>query len=1157
MQVNQQHGRLFSASDLVAYLGCKHRTTLDLRKLAGWDEQRVEGDGAARVVQEYGNRHELAYLATLQAAGLQVVEIDKSQSLDRQVGQTRAAMADGVDVIFQATLLQPPFLGYADFLLRVNGASTLGSYHYEVADTKLAKSNRAKFMVQLCLYADLVAAEQGLLPEHLHVVLGQLTAREKQERGLAPDAENVTKVRTRDYIHYVRAIRADFLAFAQGAVQTRPVPVTACSQCGWRDYCAVKWESADHLSRVANIRHDQIDKLESVGVTTMAALAQWDGEVKGISAPTLAKLKRQAGLQCHPIDAAGRLRIERLPARADKPTGLQLLPEASSGDLYFDMEGFPHEPGGLEYLFGVGYLEDGDSARFRFKPFWAHDRAQEKLAFEAFMDFVEQRLARYPTAHIYHYAPYEKTAIQRLSSVHDTRTELRDRLLREGRLVDLYRVVASGLLLAVPSYSIKKVEAYYRGKRQGEVANAGDSIAQYEAYRVANDLATKTKLLQDIESYNFDDVESTRQLHQWLQSLRLPDAAPFQVAAVEDAEEAARLATRNEREVRQAAAVATLNAWAARQPDAERTSARDLANVLEALLGFYWRCDLPGLWRKFQRMEQDEAELVDDPECLALLEFTGQITAQARSLRYHFTVPDQETKLYSGAQVACLTDGESAAHFEYDREHGTASFTRGKNRPAPPRTLTLCANDSFNTGPKLDAIYRFIDSLAQDAGSPSALLRLLGRQAPRLRGKAVGESVAPDAAVPAVTEAVRALDASHLVIQGPPGTGKTTTASKVIAALLADGQRVGVTSNSHAAINHLLKAAQQEALAARVRVRAAVAKAADDLPDGIDVIASADIDSAQHTLVGGTAWLFCRPEQKQAWDYLFVDEASQVSLADLVAVGACARNIVLLGDQMQLPQPTQGIHPGDSGLSALDFLMQGHATVAADKGVFLGQTYRMHPRVCAPVSEGIYEGRLASAEDCARQALVLSADADPALQPSGVVYVPVTHRNRGQSAPEEAVRIRTLYQSLLRQSWINRDGVLAAITPDDILVVAPYNAQVRELRAALGEGARVGTVDKFQGQEAAVAIVSMTTSDADNLPRSLDFLFSKNRLNVAVSRAKCLALIVASPSLQTLDCASVDDMPLLNFYSLLLDASAAGDALHAALSFPQAHGAKH
>lgn len=1129
---------LYSASDVVAFLGCKHRTTLDLRKLAGWNVEPVPVDGATALVQTFGNRHELSYLQTLKDQGLQVVEIDKAAPIEDQVAATRQALHEGAEVIFQATLLQAPFLGYADFLFKVDGPSNLGGHHYEVADTKLAKSNRAKFLVQLCFYATLLEKEQGVLPKHLHVVLGELDAAGKRRHGLAAEQANTAELLTSEYVHHAQRVINDFAAFTRQPTQTTALPCSACGSCRWRQHCQQEWEAQDHVCLVANIRRDQIGKLGKAGITTVADLAAYPGEVKGIG--VLDQLKTQANLQRTPLDALGRRRVHHrvhasTAASGDKPKGFALLPEPDQGDLYFDMEGFPHETGGLEYLFGVGLIEPPaathQAAQLKFVPFWAHNRAQEKAAFEAFMDFVEAHLHKHPKAHIYHYAAYEKTAIQRLSSVHDTRTELRDRLLREGRLVDLYRVVGGGLVLAVPSYSIKQVESYYRGARAGAVANAGDSIVMYEAFRQTNDPEERVHLLADIAAYNLDDVESTWQLHQWLEGLR-PTGIPRFVPATETTEEQPRTEAQRHREAQEAAARAALSAWTQQQPPEQQASANRIAELLGQLLGFYWRCALPGIWRQYQRMASEEAELLDDMECLALLTHTGAVTPEARSFRYAYQVPEQESKLFTGATVACLTDGLPVANFVYDPNRQEATFTRGIRQPAPPATLTLCLADLYPDAPKLDAIRAFIQRLSEGLEVKGPLLQLLGQQAPRLAGQPAGQAILSEKPTPqAVLAAVRRLDNSHLAIQGPPGSGKTTTAAHVIAALVADGKTVAITANSHAVINHLLGAAVLRTQAANTPVQAVVVKADDTLPRGIQVIRNDELDSSKHRLAGGTTWLFCRPEQTQQWDYLFIDEASQLSLADAVAAGSCARNIVLLGDQMQLPQPTEGIHPGDSGLSVLDYLMQGHATVPAHQGIFLATTHRMHPKVCSPISEGVYEGRLSSDPACDRQGLVLQANADPALAPHGVVRVAVSHEHRSQSAPEEATRIKQLFDSLLQQKWTDRNGQTRPVTPKDILVVAPYNAQVRTLRLALGKDARVGTVDKFQGQEAAVVIVSMTTSDADNLPRSIDFLFSKNRLNVAVSRAKCLAIVVASPGLQGIACNTVEEMGMLSFYA--------------------------
>ena len=276
-------------------------------------------------------------------------------------------------------------------------------------------------------------------------------------------------------------------------------------------------------------------------------------------------------------------------------------------------------------------------------------------------------------------------------------------------------------------------------------------------------------------------------------------------------------------------------------------------------------------------------------------------------------------------------------------------------------------------------------------------------------------------------------------------------------------------------------------------------------------------------------WLSADVAADQQLDYLFVDEAGQVSVANLAAAGACARNLVLLGDQMQLGQPIQGVHPGRSGESSMEYLLDGLATVPPDRGTFLAVTWRMSPDVYRFISEAVYEGRLEPEPKNANQTLVLGVKPHPALKPTGVVFWPMDHTGCSQKSLEEAREIEAIYHSQLKQgSWIDRDGKKRRITPDDILVVAPYNLQVKVLQRTLPANARVGTVDKFQGQEAAVSIGSMTTSSEDDLPRHLEFLFSKNRLNVAISRARCLSIVVANPRLLDVRCKTPGEIALVN-----------------------------
>jgi uncharacterized protein len=379
---------------------------------------------------------------------------------------------------------------------------------------------------------------------------------------------------------------------------------------------------------------------------------------------------------------------------------------------------------------------------------------------------------------------------------------------------------------------------------------------------------------------------------------------------------------------------------------------------------------------------------------------------------------------------------------------------------------------------------------------------------------------------------VSALDGSYLFVQGPPGAGKTWTGARLIVHLLAEGQRIGVTATSHKAIQKLLEEVDQAARAAGVSFRG-LKKCSADNPESVyegRQIESAESMAAFHDpdvrLLAGTAWLFSREEFDPALDYLFVDEAGQVSLADALAVGTAASNLVLLGDPLQLAHVTQGIHPAGTAVSVLQHLLGDVRTIPEDQGLFLELSWRMHPDVSSFVSEAFYEGRLRSAPDCARQATVLG---------TGIRYLPVAHEGNRQAAPEEGERIGDEIERLLGTDWTDADGTARPLREEDVVVVAPYNAQVRSLRERLPAGVRIGTVDRFQGQEAPVVFFSMTSSSGEDIPRNLGFLFSRNRLNVAVSRARCLVFLVASPRLLEINCRTVEQMRLANALCLLVE----------------------
>jgi uncharacterized protein len=346
--------------------------------------------------------------------------------------------------------------------------------------------------------------------------------------------------------------------------------------------------------------------------------------------------------------------------------------------------------------------------------------------------------------------------------------------------------------------------------------------------------------------------------------------------------------------------------------------------------------------------------------------------------------------------------------------------------------------------------------------------------------------------------------------------------------LIASGQRVGVAATSHKAINNLL--AEIECVARTEHISFRGLKKCSDEDDAFrgrfieNTYDPNECDASDAILIAGTAWQFSRDQMDGQLDYLFIDEAGQVSLADAVAMGTAAQNLVLLGDPQQLPQVRQGVHPGESGRSVLEHLLRGQATVSEDYGVFLAETWRMHPEVCAFISDLSYDGRLRSAEGRDRQR-VSSTFAEGA----GLRFLPVEHVGNAQASVEEADAVAAAVRALLDGgTFTTHEGHTRPITPRDVLIVAPYNMQVRCLRERLPDGVEAGTVDKFQGREAPVVFFSMASSSGEEVPRGLEFLFSRNRLNVAISRARAVAVLVCSPKLLETRCHRLDQMRSVN-----------------------------
>ena len=783
------------------------------------------------------------------------------------------------------------------------------------------------------------------------------------------------------------------------------------------------------------------------------------------------------------------------------------------------MEGDPLYPKGLEYLFGVYFLKEGDKT---FLPFWAHSHAEEKKIFKRFMAFVEEHLSRHPNARIYHYNHYEETALKRLACRYAVCEEQLDNLLRQKKFVDLYKVVREGIRTSEPGYSIKNLETFYMDKRSNKVATASDSIVVYNQWRETGD----DRLLMNISDYNQEDCVSTFLLRNWLLKLK-PSDIPFFKCAQENVKE--------ERVIRKPWEV-EYEMTRSRLEENTTQGTEKLYKRLSYLLEFHKREEKTQWWSLFERREKFEDELLQDRECIAGMTLIKS-SANEHRLFHTYKFPEQEYKLKDGSRITnAATTNEIGKIFKIQYDTRTVQITTSAKNRNLPEKLSIGPTGPINTNKLRGAIYRVANELLDGTGNHQCICDLLNKTIPRINGKKEHEPIinSSDLQHDALV-AILNLNNSYLFIQGPPGTGKTHISSRIIVELMRQGKKVGVASNSHKAIDNLLNKIEEVAKEEDFNFKGMKKDGSSNEPSYngrfIQGVNNYDKIQLSSNLIAGTAWLFAQEFLIDQLDYLFIDEAGQVSLANVVAMSTSTKNLILVGDQMQLGQPIQGTHPEEAGLSILEFLLGHQETIPPERGIFLDKTYRLHPNICQFISDTFYEGRLTSHESTSRREIIMKNYSN------GIAFIAVNHYGCSQKSVEEGYIIRDKYEELLKQKFKDKDGVIRTVSKSDILVVTPFNVQVNYLQSILPKGARIGTVDKFQGQEAPVVLISMVTSSEEDLSRNIEFLYSKNRLNVALSRAQCLAIIVANPQLFTIPCKTVEQMHLVNIFCRIGDCS--------------------
>ncbi len=1125
-----------------------------------------------RFVAEFGTWDPLARKGVFDVVPAEAMD---RATLQAKHAESIEALRSGADVVFQAAFFDGQFHGRSDFLVKQPDGSyavydTKLARHAKVT----ALLQLAAYGDQLLKAGITPAPDLTLvLGATIQREFDGSDAGGSESGGFDYMHSNH---RLADVLPVFRERRDRFLALTDAhrsslePVQWGATGVTACGRC---DYCKEQVGLHRDLLMVAGMRITRRKKLMGNGICTIDALA----DMPDAPDSATRRLQEQARLQTGTATPDGTVSYTDKTGEAKsisysvlESNSLARLPRPDAGDIFFDFEGDPlwQDPvtgrWGLEYLFGVveNATEPGGSPVF--KPFWAHSRVEERQAFIDFLEYVAERRMKYPDMRIYHYAAYEKTALRNLSVIHTVGEAAVDNLLREGVLVDLYDTVRHSIRISADSYSIKKLEPLYMGEhlRSGDVTDAGASVVAYTNYCTARDANHEDEavtILAGISDYNEYDCLSTLELRNWLLDLAAERSIEpgFPVASGPE------LPAETEPDKYEAAPeeTALLDYLADLPEDSLRSDDNRAVAMVAAAVGFHRREDKQFWWGHFDRLDRPVSEWEDTRDCFIVeggevLEDWAKPTPRsnpARKVRlfghaadgsgfapgkkyfrmYGPPLPDaflgkNESALgrsgMSGTEVIEVGDSDDLDEgSSLSEPDGGASDVVAISERLPKGAeeyaqlpMALTPDAPVNTDGQRKALSELAIKVRSHLPSwpTDPALDLLRRIPPRLATLSELPAVGPgdDAYVDAITAAVSDLDQSYLAVQGPPGTGKTYVGSHVIARLVRAGWKVGVVAQSHAVVENMLHAAVK----AGVDPALIAKEMKHDDPVPWDQQAKDDIErllaAPGGCLIGGTAWTMTgRTVPAGALDLLVIDEAGQFSLANTLAVSRATKRLLLLGDPQQLPQVTQGKHPEPVDESALGWLAHGMHTLPAELGYFLATSWRMHPDLCAAVSELSYDNRLHSAPAASGRRL--------SGVRAGVECVYVQHHDNSTQSPEEAAEVVRQVRAHLGLAWLDprESSGERPLAEKDILVVAAYNAQVQliqhELRAAGLRGVRVGTVDKFQGQEAPVVIVSMAASAAAEVPRGMEFLLSRNRINVAVSRGQWRAVVVRSPEL--------------------------------------------
>ncbi len=1113
----------FSPTMLKKYLSCKYIifNEVNEKKL---NLKRIEFSVNDKLRIEKGNLHEEEYFKLLKKQYKKVFDLKKLEiSKEEKISKTIEAMQSGYEVIHGGWLKKDQWTGEFDFLVINNSLnSNFGNFSYEVIDTKYSNKPKPDHIIQLGTYTYMLENTQGVIPKTFAIILKNMSR------------ENV---QVKQVSEFFKIHRENYEKFINDEVDKhKPEKCSFCNVCEWKEECEKIWLKEDNLNQVGGLNKVHLKKLLEIKIDSAEKLSQQNSDkiLKGFRKEISYKLITQAKLQKE-YEQTTKPSYLFNPNNLNNFKGFNLLPEPSECDLYFDIESVEDHvfPDGLEYLLGIYYIENGKE---KFKALWSHNKEDEKKNLIEFFDFTKSHFKKYPKSKIYHYGSYEITALLKLTSFHKVKGVEYDHYLNLDKFVNLLDVNRQGLFISENSYSLKNIEKFYNFKREGELQR-GDVSQEYYIEWLSTQ---EQKLLNDIESYNKQDCCSTYQLHKWLLNIKPKETSWF-------------IPQKKEAEME-------LRDWEvemiAYQNKVEKSKIKNnkIKQLMSDIIGFYNREDKPA-WREFfERRSKSDEELIDDPECIGNMISKGEPTTDKRSLLYTYKFEDQDFKLRRSKKTIIANNQDieqndyAGTIIDIDYENKNVLLKRGKSQGLLPKILSIGPDKPRPNTKLVSNTYKFIDSLISGENKYKSLNDFLEKKYPNIKGINHGDKIVQtDNFNKEIPKIISNLDNSYIYIQGPPGTGKTFQASNAIIELLKQNKKIAITALSHKVIHNLLQRIEDMAKEKNFNFegfKRGNFEDEDTVFDG-EFIKTYEkdpvfMDALDQKNIGqifaGTKYHLASSFYDKKIDYLFIDEAGQVSLADLISIGNIAKNIVLIGDQNQLGQPIKGTHPNESGQSILDYLLEGKDTIPEDRGIFLNKTYRLNSKINNFISSNFYEERLICDERTDKR--VIKFNNKSIIKEEGIHYIEMSHQNNVQTSIEEFEVIKKLMTQMIGSDF-DDNGKKRKLGVEDILVISPYNTQVNLLISKLEEAKiknpRVGTIDKFQGQEAPITIISMTSSDSDSLPRNKEFFFSRNRLNVAISRAQVASIILFNPRLLDSSPRNLDQIKLMNNFFKFYD----------------------